>query len=109
MGSLEEGIKRDASLTSAMRPCRLRLTLTLLQAAAHLRSKESVPLYTLFESDDKGKARESPRSASKGQGDAILLQVHHRERQSTDAEFEKGPARHRRPLWSTLDSLLRSG
>jgi hypothetical protein len=27
-GSLEEGIKRDALLTSAMRPCRLRLTLT---------------------------------------------------------------------------------
>ncbi len=27
-GSLEEGIKRDALLTSAMRPSRLRLTLT---------------------------------------------------------------------------------
>ena len=32
-GSLEEGIKRDALLTSAMRPCRLRLTLTLPQAS----------------------------------------------------------------------------
>jgi hypothetical protein len=32
-GSLEEGIKRDALLTSAMQPCRRRLTLTLSQAS----------------------------------------------------------------------------